>query len=144
MILAADTGRTEHTISPAPGFSLSDPAWSPDSRRLAFVSTKVEIKIQPFEIRYLATQVETFDLARGSQTKLMEGPPGNRLSELIFLQDGTGILFVLGGVIYKYREGPAERLFPGRWPAWHPDPGMLSFVRGSGIYGGSALYTVRL
>lgn len=144
VILAADTGRTEHTISPAPGFSLSDPAWSPDSRRLAFVSTKVEIKIQPFEIRYLATQVETFDLARGSQTKLMEGPPGNRLSELIFLQDGTGILFVLGGVIYKYREGPAERLFPGRWPAWHPDPGMLSFVRGSGIYGGSALYTVRL
>ena len=91
----------------------SDPAWSPDGRKMAFVSRGA---------------IYAMSADGSGQRRLARG------SAPAWSPNGQRIAFLRGGAIYAMKADGSglRRLVSGGDPAWSPDGQRIAFVRGSG------------
>src|SRR5579862_1379114 len=127
-------GQNVVQLSNLRGLATGSPAWSPDSRKVAFDSRN---KTSEGEIR---ADVYTIDIAERIPRKLITDTPGSFTPS--WSHDGKWIYFVggsddaSGGRIYRVRPegGKAEALTNalGYWPQESPDGQTLYFAENSG------------
>ncbi len=133
LVLSASDARVLQEIKNE-GYSLGDPAWSPDGSRLAFTST---LFVPGGRGEYAANQIEVFDFARRARSKLLDVPSRFRARNLLFTRDGRELLFDAfadGPQIFALDGAGLRRLVAGASPAWYPDRRSLTFVRRRSIY----------
>lgn len=124
MIVSADNGQGEHRVRDEVAGGAADPAWTPDSRRLAF------------SVSYLADgRIDLYDLQSRRTIALLKlqreaGPP----TDLAYSPDGTTLLFVVRGTIQALRGASVTTITSGHAPAWRPDGKAILFARGSALY----------
>lgn len=109
---------------PWPTYGPANPAWSADSRRVAFDNGNgIE----------LPQGIYTVDIEDGTGGLLV---PDARLPA--YSPDGSSLAYVTSdGIVVAGADGHNPRLLPssvrGSWPAWSPDSRSIAFLRGSDL-----------
>ena len=129
------------SVDPAlgPGAGGSEPAWSPDGSRIAYVESRPNGLLRWWG----TTNVVVLDLATGETTQVTDEPDGGWTTAPTFTPDGESIVYSAGAhtkegdqiLAVPVAGGPSVPLLGGdgayaQHPALSPDGSLLSYVCG--------------
>jgi Tol biopolymer transport system component len=123
--VARRDGSDLHTVvdNGSPGWSLGDPAWSPDGQRIAFVHGVGDLSV--YSVRLDGSNRQ---LVVENATKPAYSPDGTKLAYAGYGAGNTGVFVANSDGSDPYRVSSRGVGFNGWGPAWSPDGKRLAFA----------------